>query len=28
VRQARPLVLREEQSLPVAGLVLVLQRAG
>ncbi len=28
VRQARPLVLREEQRLPVAGLVLVLQRAG
>lgn len=28
VRQARPLVLREEQHQPVAGLVLVLQRAG
>ena len=28
VRQARPLVLREEQRLPVAGLVLVLQLAG
>ena len=28
VRQARALVLREEQRLPVSGLVLVLQRAG
>jgi predicted TPR repeat methyltransferase len=28
VRQARPMVLREEQRQPVAGLVLVLQPAG